>query len=120
MASSGTILVTGANGGLGSAIVAHIVKDQELAKYTGIYTVRAADSAVQLRSTLQNALAGHHHETLEVDLASVESVKNLATDINGRVAKGQIPPIRALILNAGYMNHLGLVSVSTLKIDITG
>ncbi|KND89531.1 Short-chain dehydrogenase TIC 32, chloroplastic [Tolypocladium ophioglossoides CBS 100239] len=107
--STGSILVTGANGGLGSATVKHILKTPDLAsKYTGLYTVRKAATASQLRAALNKAPSGHKHETLELDLSSLKSVKATAADINGRVATGALPPIRALILNAGYQEHATL------------
>ncbi|KAK2612692.1 hypothetical protein QQS21_001309 [Conoideocrella luteorostrata] len=109
MASRGSIIVTGANGGLGAAIVSQIIKSPDLAtNYTGIYTVRKAVTATKLQTTLSKAPAEHRHETLEADLASIASTRSLAGDINDRVSKGDIPPIRALILNAGYQDHLGL------------
>ncbi|PHH86959.1 hypothetical protein CDD83_9489 [Cordyceps sp. RAO-2017] len=103
--SGGTILVTGANGGLGSAIVAHILKEPHLASdYTAVYTVRNEQAASRLRSVLAKAPAAHKHEMLELELGSVESVKRTAAEVNRRVAAGELPPIRALILNAGYQD----------------
>jgi NAD(P)-dependent dehydrogenase (short-subunit alcohol dehydrogenase family) len=111
MSSKGTILVTGANGGLGSAIVRNIVRTPNLASnYTGIYAVRKAATATTLQATLSRAPANHNHETVNVDLGSLESVRKTAADINARVAKGDLPRIRALILNAGYQEHTGFVS----------
>uniref|UniRef100_A0A8H7MYZ2 Ketoreductase (KR) domain-containing protein n=1 Tax=Bionectria ochroleuca TaxID=29856 RepID=A0A8H7MYZ2_BIOOC len=53
MASSkGTILVTGANGGLGCSIVSRIISTPELALYHGIYVVRNATQASALDSVL--------------------------------------------------------------------
>lgn len=51
----------------------------------------------------------HKHETVEIDLGSLVSVKTTAADINARVAKGDLPRIRALILNAGYSDYANLV-----------
>ncbi|KFA60651.1 hypothetical protein S40285_07348 [Stachybotrys chlorohalonatus IBT 40285] len=107
-ASKGSILLTGANGGLGSATVAKILKSPELeSNYVGLYTVRKAASATQLKSTLANSSI-HRHEILELDLGSLASVRKLAADVNARVAKGDLPRIRALILNAGYQEHTTL------------
>ncbi|KYK58641.1 hypothetical protein DCS_05658 [Drechmeria coniospora] len=106
MSSKGSILVTGANGGLGSAIVAHILKTPDLASnYTGLYSVRKEATAARLRSALQHAPPAYKHETFEMDLGSVASVKSAAADVNAKVASGQLPPIRALILNAGFQEH---------------
>lgn len=101
----GTILVTGANGSLGSALVSRIVSEPETAAYHGIYTVRNAEAAPALKSALQaGRLAdSHSHDVVSLELTSLTSVRAVAATINGRVASGEIPPVRALVLNAGYL-----------------
>ena len=103
---NGTVLVTGANGGLGSAIVSRIISDPDLRTYHGIYTVRNTKSCSQLDAALGPTSAGpgdiHSHEKISLDLSSLRSVREAAAVINARVTDGAIPPIRALILNAGY------------------
>lgn len=111
MTSKGAILVTGANGGLGSAIVQNIISTSDLASnYAGIYAVRKAATATTLRGVLHHAPSDHKHETVDIDLGSLASVRKTAADINARVAKGDLPRIRALILNAGYSDYAKLVS----------
>ncbi|KAM0446635.1 hypothetical protein ACHAO4_009307 [Trichoderma viride] len=110
MTSKGAILVTGANGGLGSAIVQNIISTPDLASnYAGIYAVRKAATATTLRGVLRHAPSDHKHETVDIDLGSLASVRKTAADINARVAKGDLPRIRALILNAGYSDYTKLV-----------
>lgn len=107
----GTILVTGANGGLGAAIVDDIIKKPNLASnYAGVYTVRKAATATRLQKTLSYAPASHKHDTVDLDLSSLASVRTVAVEINRRVSAGELPPIRALILNAGYQDHELIVS----------
>lgn len=106
MSRKGSILVTGANGGLGSAIVSQIVSSPEFAGLHGIYTARNAESASALDAALQGSrpAAGappHSFEKVSLDLSRLSSVRRVAADISSRVAAGQIPPIRAIILNAG-------------------
>lgn len=108
--SQGSILITGANGGLGSAIVSHILKTPKLAtNYTGIYAVRKAATATQLQSILGHAPRAHRHAIVDIDLSSLDSVRKTAASINSRVEKGELPKIRALILNAGYQEHATMV-----------
>ncbi|RDL32695.1 uncharacterized protein BP5553_09151 [Venustampulla echinocandica] len=96
----GTILVTGANGGLGSAIVAHI--GSTLPNYHTIYAVRdIAAPNPALRSALP-AQASFAPEIVSLDLTRLSNVRQVATAINERVARKEIPPIRALVLNAGF------------------
>ncbi|KAK2604314.1 hypothetical protein N8I77_007256 [Diaporthe amygdali] len=103
----GTILVTGANGSLGSTIASQIVSTPELAAYHGLYAVRNAGAAPVLRSAIaQNGLQStnpHTHDIISLNLADLASVRAVAAAIKARVAAGEIPPIRALILNAGYL-----------------
>ncbi|KAI1084418.1 NAD(P)-binding protein [Whalleya microplaca] len=114
-APTGTILVTGANGGLGSAIVSHILGSESLAKpHYGLYTVRNVQRAAAVQKVLQKAAgAGHKYDLVPLDLCSLASVRKAAADINSRVANGSIPPIRALVLNAGWQEY----TTSTLTDD---
>lgn len=101
----GTLLVTGANGGLGSALVSRIVSKHETAAYHGVYTARNADAACSLKQALQRGRFAdlHSHDVLSLELTNLNSVRAVAAGINSRVASGEIPPIRALVLNAGYL-----------------
>ena len=106
MSSKGSILVTGANGGLGSAIASQIASSPEFASHYGIYTARNAQSASALDAALQGSQSGpaappHSFEKVSLDLSRLSNVREVATDISSRVAAGKIPPIRAIILNAG-------------------
>lgn len=103
--SRGTILITGANGALGSAMVREIVASPSYRSCYGVYTVRDVFSA----SSLQASLAGdnvdasqHSSELISLDLSRLSSVRGVAADINARVRSGSTPPIRAFILNGGF------------------
>ncbi|KAI9657184.1 MAG: hypothetical protein M1821_003351 [Bathelium mastoideum] len=104
MAPKGTILMTGANGGLGTAIVQSIITKPQLAAYHGLYTVRSAATAKSLQATLA-AANSHPHDVLQLDLSRLSSVREVATAINAKVSAGEIPQIRALVLNAGYRDQ---------------
>jgi len=103
----GTILVTGTNGGLGSAIVKHIVSSPDLCQFHGLYTVRNTEQpSPALDSALKQAQsAGHAYDRIGLDLAKLENVRAVAASINNRVAEGSLPRIRALILNAGFQEQ---------------
>lgn len=109
-AQKGTIVVTGANGGLGAAIVADIISRATIATdYAGIYTVRNIATASNLNSALKDSPKSHKHEILEAEFLSLESTRKLAATINAKVTSGDIPPIRALILNAGFQDKADIV-----------
>ncbi|KAF2829101.1 putative short-chain dehydrogenase [Ophiobolus disseminans] len=101
-ATKGTILLTGANGGLGIAIAQAIATTlPEVGVRHALYTVRSTVAADTVRSALA-ATKTHPHDILLLDLSKPSSVRETAAAINNRVSTGAIPRIRALILNAGY------------------
>ncbi|GAD94225.1 short-chain dehydrogenase, putative [Paecilomyces variotii No. 5] len=63
-----------------------------------IYTVRDS-SSTHLAHQASNTT--HAYEVLLLELSSLASIRAAAATINARVTVGEIPPIRALILNAG-------------------
>lgn len=81
MAAKGTILVTGANGGLGSAIAEQIASKAELSTYHGLYTVRDTAHAPALTSALEHGTA-HSHDLLALDLTKLDNVRSVAEDVN--------------------------------------
>lgn len=98
--------MTGANGGLGTAIAAQIIPSPESAAHHGIYTARNAASASALDAALRGSRSGpaatpHSFEKVSLDLSRLSSVREVAAGISSRVAEGEIPPVRAIILNAG-------------------
>ncbi|KAI6091730.1 NAD(P)-binding protein [Hypoxylon rubiginosum] len=105
--AKGSILVTGANGGLGSDIVGQILSRPSLAQdYHGLYAVRKVETADTVKGVLRGAAkAKHQYDLISLDLSSLESVRKVAADINARVASGEIPPLRALVLSAAYQEH---------------
>ncbi|KAI0404431.1 putative short-chain dehydrogenase [Xylaria palmicola] len=98
-----TILITGANGGLGSAIIEQIASKPEYAANHGLYTVRDPTNAPALTSALSHGPT-HSHDILKLDLSKLDNVREAAQEINSRVAAGTIPPIGLLILNAGFQD----------------
>ncbi|KAK4186805.1 hypothetical protein QBC35DRAFT_500324 [Podospora australis] len=103
--AKGTILVTGANGGLGSTIAEQIASTPEFSVYHGLYAVRDATAAPALVAALGRAASSSHkHDIPSLDLTKLEDVRKVAETINNHVAAHEIPPIRALILNAGFQD----------------
>lgn len=104
--SKGTILMTGANGGLGTAVIQRILTEPELAAYHGLYTVRNVATATSILPAL--TVTKHHtYDILPLDLSKPSSVREAAASINAMVSNGDIPRIRALILNAGHREPQG-------------
>jgi NAD(P)-dependent dehydrogenase (short-subunit alcohol dehydrogenase family) len=106
---NGSILITGANGGLGSAFISKLMYSPHAHSCYGIYAVRNVSTAHELSKVLSSAPTSHSHELLSIDLSSLDSVRAAATLLNRRVSSGEIPPIRALILNAAVQHVEGKV-----------
>ncbi|KAK7995844.1 short-chain dehydrogenase [Apiospora marii] len=108
--TNGTFLLTGANGGLGKAIVEQHA-DAKFPSCHAIFTVRDANRAPDLASDSA-------HEIVSLDLTDLDNVRRVAEDINARVSAGKIPPIRALVLNAGFQDF-GKQSWTSQGLDTT-
>lgn len=111
----GTILLTGPNGGIGVGFVTQLLKSPYATPREAIYAVRDPTKALPLKAALKSAPKDHKYLILPVDLASLSSTRAFASDVNTRIASGSLPPIQALILNAGvqdavkeYFTHDGM------------
>ncbi|KLU89518.1 hypothetical protein MAPG_08489 [Magnaporthiopsis poae ATCC 64411] len=106
--AKGTVIVTGANGGLGSTIAKKLLSEPAYTDYHVLFTVRKVETATTLQGVLDAHKAKKGPGTIEVvacDLSSLASTRDVANDINARVADGRLPPIRAIIENAAYQEH---------------
>jgi NAD(P)-dependent dehydrogenase (short-subunit alcohol dehydrogenase family) len=99
--SSGTILITGPNGGLGIGFVNQLLKSPYATTHTYIYAVRGPSQANALKSALKHAPESYKYLILPLDLCSLNSIRLFAKDINTRIAAGSLPTIQVLILAAG-------------------
>ncbi|KAI1078089.1 NAD(P)-binding protein [Whalleya microplaca] len=104
--SKGTIVLTGANGDLGRAIITNIASSYNIASnHRGIYAVRNLPSAGALLQALRHSPSSgsHVHEVVSLNLERLDDVREFAKNINERVSKGEIPAISVLVLSAGYL-----------------
>ncbi|KAF4980497.1 hypothetical protein FZEAL_3508, partial [Fusarium zealandicum] len=96
---AGTVIITGANGSLALGFVEHILSAYP--SYTLLATVRDETDAntaklAQIIKASQSPRA--HIEAL--DLGSLAKARSFADALAGRVARGELPPIKALVCNA--------------------
>jgi NAD(P)-dependent dehydrogenase (short-subunit alcohol dehydrogenase family) len=101
-ALKGTILLTGANGGLGSGFVSNLISFPYVSNYRAIYTVRNPLTSHDLQAILAKAPKSHVSETIALDLSTLSGVRKVAAEINAKVSSGEWEPIRALVLNAAW------------------
>ncbi|KAI1737524.1 NAD(P)-binding protein [Xylaria scruposa] len=109
--NKGTIVLTGANGGLGCGLVSKINSTPELAGYYKLYLVRDTSTATSLKSIVSKSPTSRPYDIISLDLSSLTNIRQVAKAINTRITANEIPPIRGLILNAGY-NDLGHESLT--------
>lgn len=104
----GTILVTGANGGLGRGFITALSRSPYAKDHRGIYLDRDDAAAQELDTFIKTKVQpkgnNHQWETSALDLGSLAKIRAFAASINARVAEGSLEPIRALVLVAGYLD----------------
>jgi NAD(P)-dependent dehydrogenase (short-subunit alcohol dehydrogenase family) len=96
-----TIVITGGNGGLGYGCATALVSSLD-GPWHVVVASRNAGHAQEAVDKLASAVrAGHTAEAMSLDLASLTSVRAFAAELTSRVASGTIPPLQALVCNAG-------------------
>jgi len=116
--TKGTIIVTGANGGLGGAFVERLLQP-EPSNQQGIFTIRAltAESSGTLEKLLSSS--NFRHSIVALDLTSLSAVREFASDINSQVSTGKVPKIRAIVLNAAWQTFDGKIHYTKGGIEMT-
>jgi NAD(P)-dependent dehydrogenase (short-subunit alcohol dehydrogenase family) len=109
---SRTVVITGGNAGLGLACANAILKSPNGAPWHIILAcrdeVRAQAAVDQLRSDAEGA---GQVEAMSLDLASLASVRSFAAELTKRLSTGSIPPLHAVVCNAG-VNPLNTKTVT--------
>jgi NAD(P)-dependent dehydrogenase (short-subunit alcohol dehydrogenase family) len=99
----GTIIATGAAGGIGSGWVLSHLQTPQAKLYHTIYFIHPSAPG-NLKQVLETyAPAEHTYEILPLDLSKMSEVRIAASSINDRVAKGELGKIKVLLLIAGAM-----------------
>ncbi|MEU0244241.1 SDR family NAD(P)-dependent oxidoreductase [Streptomyces sp. NPDC006235] len=98
-----TIVMTGASRGIGRVAAGHILRRSPDAH---LLVVTRGTSGAQLAAEL--ATGGHAVSHVSADLGSLGSVRAAVTEIRGRLGRGDLPPLRGFVGNAGiqYTNAL--------------
>jgi len=101
----GTVIITGGNGALGSAIAVAIAKKQPLAHLLLAVRNTGAESVQQVIEKIR-AVGPRSVETARVDLTSFASVNEFASNTVQRVKRKDIPPIIALVNSAATLSYV--------------
>jgi len=107
--ASQTVVITGGNAGLGFACANAILRSPQGAPWHIVLACRDEDRAQaavdQLMSGAGADVAGRV-DAMSLDLASLASVRTFAAELTERLSAGTMPPLRAVVCNAG-VNPLG-------------
>ncbi|WP_237534461.1 SDR family NAD(P)-dependent oxidoreductase [Streptomyces sp. SID3343] len=98
-----TIVMTGASRGIGRVAAEHILRRLP---DVHLLVVARGSSGAQLAAEL--ATSGNTVSHVSADLGSLDSVRSAATEIRDRLDRGDLPPLRGFVGNAGiqYTNAL--------------
>lgn len=91
-----TLVMTGATRGIGRVAAAHVVRDEP---ETHLVLLARGESGRTTRDEL--AATGARVTLVEADLASVRSVETATRTVRERLDAGDLPPLRAVVGNAG-------------------
>ncbi len=105
--ANGTFFLTGANGGLGANVVSQFLTSPFASANKGLFAVRNSSSAATVVQILKKTEDQDAHEIIALDLGDLAAIRATAKDVNRRVASGDIPPIRVLVLNAALQQTQG-------------
>lgn len=98
-----TIVMTGASRGIGRVAARHILRQ---VPDVHLLVVARGLSGAQLAAEL--ATGGHTVSHVSADLGTLDSVRSAATEIRDQLVRGDLPPLRGFVGNAGmqYTNAL--------------
>jgi NAD(P)-dependent dehydrogenase (short-subunit alcohol dehydrogenase family) len=116
----GTIIVTGAAGCLGLAVAETVLNRNE--SYNCLFTVRDKDAAraKPLHDLIASSSNNNEASTPEIDLSRLDSIRAFASNLNRKVSSGELPPIKALILNAAFFMEKGSLQFTQDDKDVKG
>ncbi|WP_127357135.1 SDR family NAD(P)-dependent oxidoreductase [Actinacidiphila soli] len=98
-----TIVMTGASRGIGRVAAEHILRQSP-----DVHLLVVARGSSGARLAAELATGGHTVSHLSADLGSLDSVRSAAAEIRDRLQRGDLPPLRGFVGNAGiqYTNAL--------------
>jgi NAD(P)-dependent dehydrogenase (short-subunit alcohol dehydrogenase family) len=96
-----TIILTGGTSGIGFAAATAILRDEHGPWHLVLPVRDAARGREAVESLASAAASGNTVEAMTMDLSSLESVRTFAAELTSRVTSETIPPVHALVCNAG-------------------
>ncbi|PSL55946.1 NAD(P)-dependent dehydrogenase (short-subunit alcohol dehydrogenase family) [Saccharothrix carnea] len=99
--STGTIVITGGNSGIGYAAASALLRATDGPWHVVVASRDAGRTRAAVDELARVTRTGHAVTAMALDLASLASVRSFATDLAGRVRSGDVPPLHAVVCNAG-------------------
>ncbi|MEV5537162.1 SDR family NAD(P)-dependent oxidoreductase [Saccharopolyspora shandongensis] len=94
-----TIVMTGASRGIGRVAAEHILRQSP---DVHLLVVARGSSGARLAAELRTG--GHAVSHVSADLGSLQSVRSAAAEIRDRLDRGELPPLRGFVGNAGLQH----------------
>jgi NAD(P)-dependent dehydrogenase (short-subunit alcohol dehydrogenase family) len=113
-----TAIITGGNSGLGYACARTLLADSSRGQRWHVVIAcrdlpRAHEAVERLRKEAAATGSAGQVEAMRLNLASLQSVRDFASDVAQRLEDRDLPPVHALICNAGVQSG----RVQTLTVD---
>lgn len=104
-----TAIITGGNSGLGYACARALLEDVSRATPSPVVLAcrdpaRAEEAVERLRREAAANGSSARVEAMRLDLASLASVREFAGELGRRLDAGELPPVHALVCNAGVQS----------------
>ena len=100
-----TVIITGGNRGLGYECARNVLSANR--DWQVILASRNQQRATDAASALSTETRNGNISTLELDLASLNSVRRFAEAVHNRLDTDTLPPLEALVCNAGIQQTTG-------------
>lgn len=107
-----TIVITGATGGIGYATAQAVLHSSGGPWHVVVANRDPARAEAAVRRLTVDAAAGNTVESVPVDLASLQSVRAFAAAIVSRIQDGTLPPLQAVVCNAGVQAGASLTTTT--------
>ncbi|MBB6551304.1 SDR family NAD(P)-dependent oxidoreductase [Nonomuraea rubra] len=104
-----TIVLTGGTSGIGFAAATAILRDEHGPWHLVLPVRDAARGRQTVESLTSAAASGNTAEAMTMDLSSLESVRTFAAELTSRATSETLPPVHALVCNAGVQMGTNLI-----------
>jgi NAD(P)-dependent dehydrogenase (short-subunit alcohol dehydrogenase family) len=107
-----TVVITGGNSGLGYGCAQVLLGSNNGPWHVVIASRDAGRAQTAVGALAAGAAAGHTVEAMVLDLASLASVRSFAAELTERLATGALPPLHAVVCNAGVQMGTALATTA--------